>query len=179
MTERAWPKHLVAVAEVLCPQGNRGEVKVLPLTGRPERFAALSTVTAWRDGRERVLTLTGWRPWRQFVILGFAELTGIDDAESLRGALICVQAAERAPLPPGEYYHDDLIGLAVATERGRPLGRVTSIVATGANDVLVARDETGREILIPAVKAVVVQVDLAAGTIIIRELPGLLPDSPA
>lgn len=169
-----WPAHLVAVAEVVCPQGNKGEVKAVPLTGRLERFDGLGAVTAWLNGRERSLTLDSWRAWRQFVILKFAELASIDDAETIRGASICVRLEERAELPPDQYYHDDLLGLSVCGEDGREYGRVSSILTTGANDVLVATDETGREVLIPALKTVIIKVDMAARRLIFRALPGLL-----
>ena len=170
----AWPDNLVAVAEVLGPQGNRGEIKAVPLTDRPERFAELRTVTAWKDGVQRRLTLESWRAWRDFVILGFAELTGIDDAEAIRGAMICIDAAERAVLPEGRYYHDDLVGLLAVTVTGRPLGRVTSVMTTKAHDVLVVADPDGRELLLPAVRAVIARVDLEAGTLLVNPLPGLL-----
>lgn len=171
---KVWPDHLVAVAEVLSPQGNRGEVKAMPLTGRPERFAELRAVTAWIDGTERPLTMVAWRTWRQYVILGFAELAEIEDAEAIRGALICVPSGERAALPPEEYYHDDLVGLAVATEAGQRLGRVVSILTTGANDVFVVTTDEGRELLLPALKSVVARVDLGARLMVIRPVPGLL-----
>jgi len=164
----------VAIAEVLCPQGNRGEVKAAPLTGWLERFNGLRTVTAWRDGAERTLTLTGWRAWRQFVVLRFAEIVDIGTAEALRNVLLCVPAGERAGLPPGQYYHDDLVGMAVVTEAGRRLGRVVSILTTGANDVFVVVDPDGREFLLPALRSVVAKVDPAARLMVIVPLPGLL-----
>ena len=169
-----WPEDLVAVAEVLCPRGNRGEVKAVPLTGRPERFGELRAVAAWKDGAARPLTLVRWQVWRQFVILGFAEIGSIGEAEALRRAMICIPARERAVLPAGEYYHDDLLGLSVVTEDGRALGRVAGIIVTGANDVLAVKDERGREILIPALRAVILRVDLGTKTIVVRPLPGLL-----
>jgi len=162
------------VAEVVCPQGNRGEVKAVPLTGQLERYDGLGAVTAWHSGRERTLILESWRAWRQFVVLKFAGLESIDDAETIRGALICVRIEERAELPPDQFYHDDLLGLAVCSEDGREYGRVSSILTTGANDVLVATDEAGREVLIPALKAVIITVDVAARRLIFRALPGLL-----
>lgn len=174
MKGKNWPQELVAVAEVVSPQGNRGEVKAVPLTGHLERFDALRAVVAWKDGTERPLTLTAWRAWRGFVILGFAELATIGEAETLRGAMICVRAEERAALPADEYYHDDLFGLQVLTEEGRPLGRIAAILVTGANDVLVVKDEAGEEVLLPALREVVLRVDLQAKTMIVRPLPGLL-----
>lgn len=172
--KKDWPEELVAVAEVVSPQGNRGEVKAIPLTAHVERFASLRAVTAWKDGEMRPLTLTTWRVWRNFIVLGFAELTDIGAAETLRGAMICIRAEERAALPAGEYYHDDLLGLVVMTEEGRFLGRVEEILVTGANDVLVVKNEAGEEFLLPALREVVVRVDLSAGAITVRLLPGLL-----
>ncbi|MGQ9780121.1 MAG: ribosome maturation factor RimM [Bacillota bacterium] len=174
MKEKEWPEELVAVAEVISPQGNRGEVKAMPLTGHLERFDVLRAVVAWKDGRARPLTLTAWRAWRNFIVLGFAELTTIGEAETLRGAMICVRAEERAVLPTDEYYHDDLFGLQVLTEEGRALGRVTEILVTGANDVLVVKDEAGGEVLLPALREVIVRVDLSAKQMLVRPLPGLL-----
>ena len=174
MREREWPQELVAVAEVVSPQGNRGEVKAIPLTGHLERFDRLRAVVAWKDGRARPLTLTAWRSWRNFIFLGFAEVASIAEAENLRGAAICVRVEERAALPTGEYYHDDLFGLAVLTEEGRVLGRVEEIIVTGANDVLVVKNEAGEELLLPALREVVLRVDLSAKQMIVRPLPGLL-----
>lgn len=169
-----WPEDLVAVAEVLCPHGNKGEVKALPLTGRPDRFGELRTVVAWKDGAGRPLTLARWRAWRQFVVLGFAELTDIGGAETVREAMICIRAEERASLPQWQYYHDDLLGAAVMTDTGCRLGQVVSIMPTGANDVLVVRSPDGREVLLPALRSVIADVDVAARVLTIRPLPGLL-----
>ncbi len=171
-----WPNDLVAVAEVICPQGNKGEVKALALTGSPERFATLRTLTAWRDGARLTLTLTAWRQWRGYLVLGFAEASNIDAAESLRGSLLCINAAERAALPQDQFYQDDLLGLSVVTEDGDPVGRLISISATGANDVFEIRDAQGREFYIPAIRSVVVRVDLAARVMVIRPIPGLLDE---
>ncbi len=169
-----WPEDLVAIAEVLSPQGNRGEVKAASLTSRASRFGELRTVTAWKNATRRLLTVMSWRAWRAFIILGFAEIGGIDEAEALRGAMICVRRGERAVLPPNEYYHDDLLGLTVVDESGLILGRVASIAATGANDVLGVETPDGRELLLPAVASMILRVDLGAGRLLVRPSPGLL-----
>lgn len=169
-----WPEELVAVAMVLRPQGNRGEVKAVPLTGRSERFAELRRVTAWRKGEAKELILKAWRTWRQFVILGFDGIDGIESAETLRGAMICVPREERGVLPPGHYYHDDLLGLAVQTAEGEPLGRLAEILETGASDVFVVRAEDGRETLVPALAAVVARIDLEAGLMVVDLPEGLV-----
>jgi 16S rRNA processing protein RimM len=79
-------------------------------------------------------------------------------------------------LPEGEYYHHQLIGLKVVSEQGKVLGKVTEILATGANDVYVVRAEIGPEILIPAADEFVRAVDLEHGELQVRLVPGLLPD---
>lgn len=126
-----WPEDLVAVAEILSPQGTRGEVKALPLTSSLDRFDKLRSVTALKGGTRRMLSLVGWRPWREFVMLTFVEIVDIDAAESIRGARICVPLAERAVLPAGRYYLDDLVGLKVTTSTGQDLGNIASVMATG------------------------------------------------
>ncbi|MGE5528695.1 MAG: ribosome maturation factor RimM [Patescibacteria group bacterium] len=169
-----WPENLVAVAEILRPQGNRGQVKAALLTKSPERLGDLRTLTAWRDGSGRTLTLTAWRMQGEYAVLDFAESKSITEAEELRGALVCVKAAERAPLPPDSYYHDDLIGLAVEDGQGARLGTVRSVMTTGANDVLVVALAGGGELLVPAVKAAIREVDLSGGRIVIDARAGVM-----
>ncbi len=98
-----------------------------------------------------------------------ARLQGIEtreQAEALRGALISIERSQLQPLPIGEYYWADLIGLEVLDTRGRQLGRVTNLMETGANDVLIVRDEDGKEILIPWLKErVILEVNLEMGNI--------------
>lgn len=169
-----WPEDLVAVAEILCPHGIRGEVKALPLTSSPDRFADLRAVTAVKTGLRKALTLANWRPWREFVMLTFAEVKEIGAAEPLRGARICVPMTERASLPAGRYYHDDLVGLKVRTTAGEDLGCIAEVMATGANDVFVVRKPDGGELLLPALASLVAEVDLADKVMLIEPMPGLL-----
>jgi 16S rRNA processing protein RimM len=103
-------------------------------------------------------------------------LESVDDrnaAEKYRGAEVRLRSSEIPGLPPGTYYHWQIIGLHVITEEGEPLGRVTEILQTGANDVYVVRGETQGEILIPAIEPVVREIDLEAQTVRVHLLPGL------
>ena len=99
-----------------------------------------------------------------------------EQAGKLRNQLAYVPTADRPPLPDGEYYHHQLIGLKVISEQGEVLGKVTEILATGANDVYVVRAEIGAEILIPAVDEFVRAVDLERGELRVHLAPGLLPE---
>ena len=104
------------------------------------------------------------------------KLDSVDDrtsAERLRGKSLSVPANEVPPLPEGTYYHYQLIDLDVYTREGERLGAVREILATGANDVYVVGRPEAKDLLIPALKGVVVCVDLAAGRMIVRLPEGL------
>jgi 16S rRNA processing protein RimM len=85
-----------------------------------------------------------------------------------------VSGADRPPLPEGEYYHHQLIGLAVQDERGLVLGVLTEILETGANDVYVVTAVGGNEILLPVIPGVVLDVDLPAKTMRVHLPAGLM-----
>jgi 16S rRNA processing protein RimM len=93
-------------------------------------------------------------------------------AEALRGQEVLVAAEDAVPLPPGRFYWHQVLGLEVREEGGRLLGAVADIIETGANDVYVVRDE-GRELLIPAIRDVVLAIEPEAGRMTVRLLPGL------
>lgn len=102
-------------------------------------------------------------------------IEGIEDrnaADALKGLSIFLPYDSLETLPEGEYYWEDLIGLAVVTEDGKPLGRIENIFPTGSNDVYVCK-EGGREILLPAIAEVIRSVDIRAGTVVVRLLKGM------
>jgi 16S rRNA processing protein RimM len=108
-------------------------------------------------------------------------IEGIEDrnaADALRGLSIFLPYDSLEPLPEGDYYWEDLIGLAVVTEDGKPLGQIESIFPTGSNDVYVCK-EGGREILLPAIAEVIRSVDIQAGTVVVRLLKGMEPGDDA
>lgn len=94
-------------------------------------------------------------------------------AEELRGATLYLPANQVPPLPAGTYYRRQLEGLEVVTEDGRVVGRLLSVVATGANDVYVVRGKQG-EILLPAISTVVREIQLSEGRVIVRLPEGQL-----
>ena len=103
-------------------------------------------------------------------------IEGCDDrraAENYRGQDICLRLDDVEPLPEGVYYHWQILGLTVITEEGEDLGKVDQILETGANDVYLVRDQAGNELLIPAIKSVILLTDLREGQIVVRLMPGL------
>ena len=107
--------------------------------------------------------------------LGLEGVHTRDQAEALRGQVLFVRAADLPPLPEGDYYHHQILGLTVITEEGKVLGEVAEILTTGATDVYLIRSATG-EVLIPASDEVIRKVDLHKGELFIHLLPGLLPE---
>lgn len=99
----------------------------------------------------------------------------LDDPSSWRGALVEIRACDLAPLPEGEYYWRDLIGLDCWDEAGQPLGRLDEIWATRAHDLLVVR-ASGQELLIPARGEAIVRVELEARRLILRRPEGVVRD---
>lgn len=116
------------------------------------------------------------RQARLFKGQGLLQVEGVDDrnaAEFWRGAAVYVSADHVAPLNEGEYYYHQVIGLLVVTEEGEALGRITDVLPTGANDVYVVQGPDGAEILLPAIKEVILKIDLDMGAMSVRLLDGL------
>ena len=166
---------LVVIGEIARPHGLRGEMRVTPLTDRPERFEGVTECVLWdqaRDTRERC-RITGARRQGAAILVSVAGCDTIEAASALVGRLFALPEDEALPLPPGRFYPWQLEGCRVSTEDGRDVGRVARIEQSPAHDLWVVADGE-RERLIPAVAEIVVEVDLAAGRVVIRPPDGLL-----
>jgi 16S rRNA processing protein RimM len=166
---------LVVIGEIARPHGLRGEVRVTPLTDRPERFETVTECVLWdkaHDTREP-RRITGVRRQGAAVLLSLAGCETVEAAGALIGCLVALPEAEAMPLPPGHFYPWQLEGCRVLTEAGREVGRVTRVEQAPAQDLWVVSDGT-RERLIPAVAEIVLEVDLAGGRVVIRPPDGLL-----
>jgi len=166
---------LVVIGEIARPHGLRGEVRVTPLTDRPERFEAVTECVLWdkaHDTREP-RRITGVRRQGAAVLLSLAGCETVEAAGALIGCLVALPEAEAMPLPPGRFYPWQLEGCRVLTEAGREVGRVTRVEQAPGQDLWVVSDGT-RERLIPAVAEIVLEVDLAGGRVVIRPPDGLL-----
>lgn len=164
--------HLV-IGRVVAPRGVRGELRVAVETQDPERFTLLREVYLGR--RSDDLTLFAVRRARVHQGQALLELAGIEDRETAdpwRGAYVYIHVDDALPLEEGEYYVHQIEGLTAVTEEGQVLGLVKQVLPTGANDVYVI-DMSGQELLLPAIKDVILRVDLEAGQIVVRIPEGL------
>lgn len=160
------------MAQVLAPHGIRGELKCRVVTDFPkQRFRRGNTVLI--DGQPHVIQ--GARLQGSAVLLKLEDVADRDAADALRNKEVQIRPQDAVALPKGQFYWHQVIGLQVEDATSHDiLGKVTEIIETGANDVYVVRGERG-EILVPAIKEVVRQIDPAAGRMLIEPLPGMLP----
>jgi 16S rRNA processing protein RimM len=166
---------LVVIGEVTRAHGLRGEVRVTPLTDRPERFERLATCVLWDPAgdRRRTYRVAAVRRHGEAVLLALEGCDSVEDARRLVGRQVALPRADAMPLPPGHAYPWQLEGCRVETEDGRAVGVLSGIEASPAHDLWVVRGD-GREHLIPAVPEIVQDVDLDAKRIVIRPPEGLL-----
>ncbi len=159
----------VVVGRVRGARGLRGDLRVEVLSDNPDRFSPGG-----------VVSLAG----EQYTVRGVRKLTrglavklaGVDTrlaAEALVGAELTVSAEELSSLDKGSYYHFEILGLPVLTQDGQEMGTLREILVTGGNDVYVVRQEGRRDLLVPAVADVVLDVDIRKGRIIVDLPDGL------
>ena len=166
------PKDRITIGRVGAPQGIHGELRVIPLTDFPERFEGLKEIMVG----DELLHVESVRYHKQFVLMRFREYAVREDARALTGRLLTVAREDAAPLGEGEFYTFDIIGLHVFDMEGAELGVVENVLRTGSNDVYQARGKDGKELLIPALKAVVKEIDVKGGRMTV-ELPEVLEDT--
>ena len=154
--------------------GIRGEVKVFPTTDDPRRFLDLEQVLL-DTGRERIpLEIQNVRFFKQFVILKFKSLDNINEVERYRRCPLLVERKDAVPLEEDEYFIADMLGLEVLMEDGARFGTLKDVIETGANDVYVIESLEHGEVLIPAIKECVLDVDIPGGRMKIRLMDGLI-----
>ncbi|MBN1179574.1 MAG: 16S rRNA processing protein RimM [Anaerolineae bacterium] len=157
---------------MLRPHGVRGELRVELLTDYPHHLSTHDTLYV---GEDTPYPLESIRLHQKGALV---KLRGCDDrnaAEALRGQLLFVPREKAVPLEEGEYYHYQIVGMEVTTDQGDVLGKVTDVLATGANDVYVVRGAWG-EVLLPAIDSVVRSLDVAARRMTVTLPPGLLKE---
>ena len=154
----------IVIGRVGAAHGIRGELRIIPLTDFPERFAALREVMVG----DELLHIESVKPQGKNFLMQFREYPVREEAQRLTGRLLTVARTDAAPLEEGEYYVFDIVGLTVYDEEDNELGTVENVLRTGSNDVYAVRSEDGREILIPALRAVVREIDVSGGRMTVR-----------
>ena len=164
---------LLQIGVLTTTHGVRGEVKVFPTTDDPMRFKKLKQVIL-DTGKEQIeLEVAGARFFKNLVILKFKGIDNINDVEQYRQKSLYVTRENAVPLGENEYFIADLIGLKVVSDEGEELGDLSDVLQTGANDVYVVSKENTPDLLIPAIRDCIRQVDIENGTMQVHLLAGL------
>lgn len=160
----------IIVGRINTTWGLKGHVKVTPFTSNDGRLVAGAELIVAGELSE-VLEVVSPQGYPIIRFRGFEDRTA---AEALRGELIEIEVNDLPALSQGEYYVDDLRGLAVVTIDGSEIGTLAEVLTTGANDVYLVKRAGQKDALIPAIPEVVLSVDLETGRMLIDPLPGLL-----
>ena len=165
---------LLKVGVITTTHGVRGEVKVFPTTDNAERFLELEYVLL-DTGRElRRLDIKNVRFFKNLVILKFDDIDNINDIEKYKGKDLWIPREEAQELGEDEYYIADLQGLNVVLEDGTEFGTLRDVMETGANDVYIIDSNEHGEVLLPAIKECILDVDLEKNTMTVHLMKGLL-----
>ena len=159
----------VIVGQIGGPWGLRGDLKVQVLTDLLSRFSPGSVLHL----KGQPTRVERSRPAKGGILVKLDTISDRTEAESVRGLLLTVPRSDVEPPPEGSYYHFQIIGIGVWSEQGEYLGNVKEILSTGGNDVYVLSGSGRKELLIPALEDVVLEVDLGQSRMTVRLPEGL------
>ena len=166
-------EQFLQVGVISSTHGIRGEVKVFPTTDEKTRFQELKEVILDTGKEQMTLEIENVRYFKQMVILKFRGIDNINDIEKYKGKGIFVPREDAVPLDEDEYYIADLIGMEVFTEDGH-FGVVKDVMETGANEVYIIESDEHGEVLIPAIRQCVLDVNVEEKKMKIRLMDGLI-----
>ena len=157
------PDGRITIGKVGAAHGIKGEVRIIPLTDFTERFSSMEEVMVGQE----LLHIESCKYHKQYILLKFREYPQREQAQVLTGRLLTIDRSEAAPLEEGEFYTFDIIGLMVYDPAGKELGQVTDVLRTGSNDVYAVRRPEGGELLVPALRSVVREIDVQEGRMVV------------
>ena len=168
-------EQFLQVGVISSTYGLRGEVKVFPTTDDAARFQTLKNVVL-DTGREKLdLEIQSVRFFKQFVIVKFKGIDNINDIEKYKGKSLFVTRENAVELEEDEYYIGDLIGMEVYTDDSEErFGVLKDVMETGANEVHIITSENHGEVLLPAIRECILDIDVEAKKMKVHLMEGLL-----
>ena len=161
------------IGKITGTHGIKGTFRVFPTTEQPERFELLKEITVENRGKIEVSHIQKIAYHKKFVLVTVKEINDINVAETYKNATILIPEEQAIPLEDNEYYTRDLYDMEVYTDEGEFLGILSEIYETGANDVYGVRKEGEKELLIPAIKDCILNVDTENNKMTVKLLEGL------
>ena len=157
----------ICIGTIVAPHGVRGDIRILPQTEHPEQFLDLDYLLL-DDGR--TLHLTNARFHKRMALVKCREVNNMNEAELLRGKKVFIRTEDLPELEEGEFYVADLLGCKVIDTAGAKIGELKDVISTGSNDVYVVATAEGKELLVPALKQHVKEINPEERRIVV-ELP--------
>lgn len=165
----------VYIGRVANTHGVRGDIKVFPTTDDPQRFKKLKKVII-EDARggEQTYHISGVKYVNKFVVLNLKEIEDMDSALRLKQGIVKIDRKHALPLEEDEYYIQDLMGMEVFLEDGEKLGDLREVLFTGANDVYIVDLLDGGEVLLPAIRQCVLDINVKKNKMVVHVMEGLM-----
>lgn len=167
-------EQIFQVGVISSTHGVRGEVKVFPTTDDMKRFKKLKEVILDTGREKKTLEIESVKFFKQLVILKFRGIDNINDIEKYKGESLFVDREHAVRLRKDEYFIADMIGMRVTTDKGEDFGTLKEVIETGANDVYIIDTKEHGEVLVPAIKQCILDVDIEQGMMRIHLLEGLV-----
>ncbi|WP_067729433.1 ribosome maturation factor RimM [Oceanobacillus damuensis] len=162
------------IGKIVNTHGIKGEVKVMRISDFEERFEPGETVYVIKDEQPIELTIATHRMHKGFDLVQFKGYDNINKVESFKGCKLKIYEGQLTDLAEDEYYYHEIIGCEVFTNDDRSLGEIKEILSPGANDVWVVKQAKGKDLLIPYIDDVVLEIDTAEKKVVIEPMEGLL-----
>ena len=167
-------EQFLRVGVISSTHGIRGEVKVYPTTDDPERFLELDEVILDTGREHKILAIEGVKFFKNQVILKFKGYDNINDIEKYLKKDLLVDREHAVELGENENFIADLIDMEVVTDEGEVLGTLSDVIETGANDVYAVKTPEGKEILLPAIRDCILDVNVDEKRMTVHVMEGLL-----
>lgn len=162
------------IGQIVNTSGLKGVLKVKPFTDDINKFSNFKTIYIKTKNSLVEFKIEQVRYVKNMVMLKLAEIDTVEEAEKYRNLYIKVLRNKEEELEKDSYYVVDILGCQVNTDENQELGKVVDVFQTGSNDVYVVKDEQGKQILLPAIKDVIKNVDIKNKIITVHLLEGLV-----
>ncbi|MBE5806250.1 MAG: 16S rRNA processing protein RimM [Clostridiales bacterium] len=162
------------IGQIVNTFGVKGEIKVNPFTDDLERFEELKSIKIKKNNNLYEYDIENVKYHKNFVILKLKDIDDMNMAEKYKGCYIQIDRKDARKLPKGTYFIADIIGSDVITDNGINLGKVDDIYNTGSNDIYVVKNELGKQILLPGIKDVILDINIEKQIVTVHLLDGLI-----
>ena len=162
------------IGQIVNTHGVKGQVKVNPFTDDLERFEELKSIYIVKNKQLLEYEIEEVKYQKNMLLIKFKKIDDLNMAEKYKGCYLKIHRKDARKLPKDTYFIADIIGSDVITDDGKLLGKVDDIYNTGSNDIYVVKDELGKQILLPNIKEVILDIDIEKQIVTVHLLDGLI-----